>query len=70
VPGGFRYVLPTVRVAEQTVLAHHKYRFTVAPGHYVLAAHYAVAGSNIEPWVSVLVRVGKVTEQNIPNECR
>lgn len=33
------------------------------------AGHYA-NGGNVEPWVSVVVRLGKETKQNIPNECK
>ncbi|MGA8426428.1 MAG: hypothetical protein WB801_02445 [Candidatus Dormiibacterota bacterium] len=66
--GTTKDVLPTGRVTSQTVAKHHEYRFVLGPGPYVLVGHYA-AGSNAEPWVSVVVRPGGETRQNIPNEC-
>jgi len=62
-------VLPTDRAASQSVAKHHRYRFTLAPGLYVVTAHYA-SGDNVDPWTPMIIRGRKVTKQNIPNECK
>jgi hypothetical protein len=51
------------------VAHYHKYRFTLAAGPYVLQARDP-AGSPAKPWIQIIVRAGKVTTQNIPDECR
>jgi hypothetical protein len=55
--------------AGQMVAHYHKYRFTLAAGPYVLQARDP-AGSPAKPWIQIIVRAGKVTTQNIPDECR
>ena len=42
-PGSFVAVLPSARVAEQTVATNATYRFVLEAGSYVLQAHYAGA---------------------------
>ena len=66
--GVTKILLPTERAASQTVAKHQEYRFVLPPGPYVLVGHYT-GHSNIEPNVSVVVRLGKETKRNIPNEC-
>lgn len=65
--GVTRVVLPTDKVASRTLVRHQGYWFALPPGPYVVLARYAgLAGSGgIEPWVQVVVRVGKVTKQSI-----
>lgn len=62
-------VLPTHKVDSQTVAVRQECRLVLTPGPHVLVGHYANGGS-VEPWVAVLVRLGKQTRQNIPNECK
>lgn len=65
-----KVVLPTDRVASTSVSTHHRYRFDLPPGDYVLRAKYSGITSNIEPWVRVNVAAGRVTRRDIPNECK
>lgn len=60
-------VLPTDQVASTYVDKLRQYRITLKPGKYVLVAHYAK--SQIVSWVSVVIRRGMVTNQNIPSPC-
>lgn len=69
VNGGYNELLPTDRVATAVVAHYHKYRFTLTPGPYVLEARDP-AGSPAKPWIQIIVRAGKVTTQNIPDECK
>ena len=64
-----KLVLPTEQVASSPVAAHHRYRFVLTPGAYVLRAKYSGITSNMEPWVSVTAVAGRLTRQDIPNEC-
>lgn len=64
-----KVVLPTDRVASTRVSTHHRYRFDLPPGEYVLQARYSGFRSNIEPWVRINVAAGRLTHQDIPNEC-
>lgn len=66
--GVTKYVLPTEWAASQTVPKHQEYRFVLAPGQYILVGSYT-GHSNITPLVAVVVRLGKATRRNIPNEC-
>jgi hypothetical protein len=69
-PGTYLAVLPTARVAEQSVATNSTYRFVLDPGSYVLQAHYAGASANaIGPFIGVTVRTGQVTDGSIPNVC-
>jgi hypothetical protein len=61
-------VLPKETVAFQSVAKHQRYRFTLAPGNYVLTARYA-SGGNVEPWAPIIIRADKVTKMSIPNMC-
>lgn len=73
-PGSFLAVLPTARVAEQSVATNATYRFVLDPGSYVLQAHFAGARfaslDAVVPYIEVTVSAGKVTAQSIPNECK
>jgi hypothetical protein len=64
--GGVKYVLPTHRVASETVAKHMHYRFVLAPGPYLLVDPYK-GRSNFGLGVSVVVRRSAVTKQNMPN---
>jgi hypothetical protein len=62
--GSVKILLPTDRVASQTVATHRHYRFVLAPGPYVLVDNYK-GRSSFGQWVSAVVRLGTVTKQNI-----
>lgn len=69
-PGGVTTdVLPATIVSSQKVAQRHLYRFILGPGPYVIVAKLA-SRSNFEPWISVMVSVGKKTEADIPNVCK
>lgn len=63
-------VIPTemVLVASAAVAEGGKYRFTLPPGQYVLAAQYKQWQTGW-PWVSVPVVAGQITRQDIPSPC-
>jgi hypothetical protein len=73
-PGSFVAVLPSARVAEQTVATNATYRFVLEAGSYVLQAHYAGARfaspNAVVPFIGVMVSPGRVSAQSIPNECK
>jgi hypothetical protein len=73
-PGSFLAVLPTARVAEQSVATNATYRFVLDAGSYVLQAHFAGARfaspNAVVPFIGVTVSAGRVTAQSIPNECK
>lgn len=56
-------VVTTVHVDEDS-----PYRLVLQPGDYVLRARYD-APSSVAPWLSVTVRAGQTTAENIPNVC-
>ena len=67
-PGTSTIVFPPVVVAHATVGANSTYRFVLAPGHYVLGAHYLGDGNGVS-YTDTTVKAGTTTEADIPNEC-
>jgi hypothetical protein len=72
-PGTSRAVLPTLKVAEQTVAANATYRLVLDPGSYVLEGQYAgpasASPSPLRPFASVIVTAGHTSAAPIPNDC-
>ncbi|HEX8919296.1 MAG TPA: hypothetical protein VF898_12390 [Chloroflexota bacterium] len=60
-------IFPTHAVKTARITAHQSYRFTLAPGHYVLRAR--LPHSNVVPFVQVAVKRGVTTHVDIPNMC-
>lgn len=73
-PGSYLAVLPTARVADQSVATNANYRFVLDPGSYVLQAHFTAAGDAypdaVTPFIGVTVRAGLETDQSIINACK
>jgi hypothetical protein len=63
-----KQVLPSDQVASTRVAKNQKYSFTLPDGSYVLSVKYGGPGA-YAPFVSVVVRLGRITQQNIPNLC-
>lgn len=56
------------KVASESVSAHHLFQFALPPGDYVIQV-VPPSGDNFVQWEHVVVSVGKITKQNIPNGC-
>jgi hypothetical protein len=67
-PGTSVAVFPTNVKAQQTVTTNASYQFALAPGDYVLRAHFPPP-ANVSPFVSVTVRSGVTNNVDIPNMC-
>jgi len=67
IPGGSKLVLPAVAAATERISAGQKYLFRLAPGHYVIAAHYDGGAFS---FVSVSVRAGLTMNRNLPDLCK
>ena len=67
-PGTLQPVFPSSVAARQDVGPDGMYRFTLAPGRYVLRARFAAG--NVEPFIGGTVTAGVVTRIDIPNECK
>jgi hypothetical protein len=68
-PGSWTLVLPSVVSAQESVARNALYRFSLAPGDYVLVAHFPPP-ANVVPVVSVTVTAGTTATVNIPNSCK
>jgi len=71
--GSWRIVLPTTRVAIETVAAGHDYRFRLPPGHYVIAVTKdRTTPAGRAPWryIAATVTAGHATTASIPNTCK
>jgi hypothetical protein len=62
-------VFPTTVVAQQQVGVNGTYDFTLAPGEYVLQAHFLVS-SDVVPWAQITVRAGQTLHADITNSCK
>lgn len=72
-PGSWRIVLPTTRVAIETVAAGHDYHFRLPPGHYVIAiTKDRTTPAGRAPWryIAATVTAGHATTASIPNTCK
>jgi hypothetical protein len=67
-PGTSVAVFPTNVEAKQTVMTNASYQFALAPGDYVLQAHFPPP-ANVTPFVSVTVRSGVTNDVDVPNMC-
>ena len=56
------------KVASESVSAHHLFQFALPPGDYVIQV-VPPSGANFVQWEHVVISVGKITKQNIPNGC-
>jgi len=68
-PGSSTMILPKVVSARQTVSTNELYRFTLAPGDYVLEAQFPPP-SNVTPFTAVTVKAGVTAVVDIPNMCK
>ena len=70
-PMVIRDVLPTEVVATRSVGLDEKYSFDIPPGHYVLYAPVAPAGSpsNAFRYVPLVLKQGDNVRVDIPNTC-
>jgi hypothetical protein len=59
---------PTKIVGKVHVAKNSTYRFTLAPGHYVLRAQYPPP-ANVSPFVQFTARQGTTVHVDIPNMC-
>jgi hypothetical protein len=59
---------PTKIVGKVHVAKNSTYRFTLAPGHYVLRAQYPPP-ANVSPFVQFTARQGTTLHVDIPNVC-
>lgn len=65
---GYRtMIFPRSVVARETVKGNTMYRFTLAPGRYVLTAR--LARSNARPFVQIIVKQQAAIRVDIPNMC-
>jgi hypothetical protein len=65
---GYRtMIFPRSIVARETVLGNTMYRFTLAPGRYVLTAR--LTRSNVRPFVQIIVKQQAAIRADIPNMC-
>ena len=62
-------VLPKIVSARQSVLKNELYRFSLAPGDYVLEAQFPPP-ANVTPVTTVIVKAGATAIVDIPNECK
>lgn len=62
-------VFPKIVAAQTTVATNASYQFGLAPGKYVLQAHFP-APANVLPFVSITVKAGATEDVDIPNMCR
>jgi hypothetical protein len=68
-PGSSTMVLPKVVSARQSVSTNGLYRFSLAPGDYVLEAQFPPP-ANVTPVTTVTVKSGATAIVDIPNECK
>lgn len=66
--GDFTNTLPRDVVAKQTVATNGTYRFVLAPGRYVLIAHFPPP-ANYAPLTQIRIEAGAWARVDIPNEC-
>lgn len=67
-PGTSVAVVPNVVAARETVAINGSYQFALAPGDYVLEAHFSPP-AGITPSTSVTVKAGTTEHVDIPNTC-
>jgi uncharacterized membrane protein len=67
-PGTSVVVFPKIVAAQETVATNASYQFGLAPGKYVLQAHFP-APANAIPFISITVKVGTAEHVDIPNVC-
>ena len=68
-PGASTMVLPKMVSARQSVSTNELYRFSLAPGDYVLEAQFPPP-ANVTPVTTVTIKPGATAIVDIPNECK
>lgn len=61
-------VFPKVVAARESVAMNGSYQFALAPGDYVLQAHFPPP-ANVSPFISLTVKAGTTEQVDIPNIC-
>jgi hypothetical protein len=61
-------MFPTTVRAQEQVSTNSSYQFALAPGEYVLQAHFPPP-ANVTPFVSITVESGTTKHVDIPNMC-
>jgi hypothetical protein len=67
-PGTSVVVFPKIVAAQATVPTNALYQFDLAPGTYVLQAHFS-SPANGTPFIGITVTAGPTEHVDIPNRC-
>lgn len=67
-PGTSVVVSPKIVAAQATIATNASYQFGLAPGKYVLQAHFPAPATAV-PFISITVTAGASEHVDIPNMC-